>query len=91
LVFAWAGDRGVCEELSAYAPLFYQTLLGLRLPRVFEEGKVKVHPTRVLGESMYLIALGNIERQEARIVNSARAIERILTPKRHIPPALRPN
>ena len=91
LLFAFAGELGVCEELGAYAPLFYQTVLGLRLPRVFEQGKVTVHPTRILGESMYLVVLGDLGRERSHVVNSARAIERILAPRRHVPAALRPN
>lgn len=85
-LMAWAGDRLVCEELSALAPVVAHGWPADLGQPVAGEGQkpitkddVRVRSLECFGDALYLVALGGGVAREALLAHSARGIQRILT------------
>ena len=85
-LLACAGDEGVCQELSALAPVVaHGWPADLGQPEAREGQKpitkedVRVRSLECFGDSLYLVALGGGVARDALLAHSARGIQRILT------------
>lgn len=79
LVVAYAGDRAVCEELGAIAPLMRRSPFALPMPPLLLGADVAVRPITVLGQSLYLASAGGGVARDLVLADSARGVERILS------------
>ena len=79
LVLAAAGDRGLCEELGAIAPLMGRSPLGMRLPPLLRGGEVAIRPMSLHGQDLDVACLGGNVARDALLTHSTSGIERILT------------
>jgi hypothetical protein len=77
LVIAESGDRAVCEELAAIAPLLGRTL-GMPMPPLLRGADVAVRTIRVHGQPLFLASVGGTVARDAVISSSLRGVERIL-------------
>ncbi len=77
LPLAESGDRAVCAELAAIAPLFGRTL-GMPLPPLLRGGDVMIRPLMVHGQALYLASIGGTVARDALISTSMRGVTRIL-------------
>lgn len=78
LVVAAAGQKGVCEELGAYAPLFTRAPLGMPLPPLLMGAEVGVRPVKLLGQDLYLACVGGGVARDALLSHSSAGVQRIL-------------
>lgn len=77
LPLAESGDRAVCAELAAIAPLISRTL-GLPLPPLLRGADVAVRALRVHGSALYLATIGGTVARDALLSSSMRGVARIL-------------
>jgi hypothetical protein len=75
---AVAGERAVCAELAAIAPLMTRTLR-VPMPPMLIGADVAVRPVRIHGQPLYLASIGGTVARDALLSVSARGVERILT------------
>ena len=78
LVLAAAGDKGVCEELGAMAPLMGRSPLGMRLPPLLRGGEVAVRPLELNGQELFIASLGGNVARDALLSASEKGVHRIL-------------
>ncbi len=79
LVLAAAGERGLCDELGAIAPLMGRSPLGMRLPPLLRGGEVAIRPMTLNGQDLYVACIGGNVARDALLTHSTNGIERILT------------
>lgn len=79
LVLAAAGDRSVCEELGAYAPLLSRSPLGMRLPPLLRGGEVAIRHLELEGQPLMIAALGGGVARDALLTHSGQGVRRILS------------
>ena len=79
LVLAAAGERGLCEELGAIAPLMGRSPMGMRLPPLLRGGEVAIRPVQLHGQELYIACIGGNVARDALLTHSTAGIERILT------------
>jgi len=77
LPLAGAGDRAVCAELAAIAPLMVRTL-GMPMPPLLRGADVAVRTFRVHGQPLYLASVGGTVARDALLSTSVASVERIL-------------
>lgn len=77
IVVAESGDRAVCEELAAIAPLLGRTL-GMPMPPLLRGAEIAVRSVRVHGRPLYLASIGGTVARDALLSTSVRGVERIL-------------
>jgi len=78
LVIASAGDRAVCEELGAIAPLMRRSPFAMPMPPLLLGADVAIRSVQVLGQSLFLAATGGGVARDLVIADSMRGVERIL-------------
>lgn len=78
LVIAAAGDRAICEELGAIAPLMRRSPFAMPMPPLLLGADVAVRRVHVLGQALFLAATGGGVARDLVIADSARGVERIL-------------
>ncbi|MEM9071076.1 MAG: hypothetical protein AAGE52_21375 [Myxococcota bacterium] len=78
LVLARAGERGICDELGAIAPLMSRSPLGMRLPPLLRGGEVAVRPIELNGQDLYIACIGGNVARDAHLNASERGVQRIL-------------
>ena len=74
---AGAGDRAVCAELAAMAPLMTRSL-GMPMPPLLRGADVAVRTLRVHGQALYLASVGGTVARDALLSTSLLSVERIL-------------
>ncbi|MBK8172410.1 MAG: hypothetical protein IPK60_19000 [Sandaracinaceae bacterium] len=79
LVVAYAGDRAVCEELGAMAPLMRRSPFAMPMPPLLLGADVAVRPITILGQPLFLSAAGGGVARDLVLADSARGVERILS------------
>lgn len=74
---ASSGERGVCEELAAIAPLY---TMATRMPSntLLGEADISVRAVRAHGQWLFLASIGGTVARDALLSNSARGVQRIL-------------
>ncbi len=77
LTLAESGDRAVCAELAAIAPLMTRSL-GMPLPPLLRGADVAVRTIRIHGQPLYLASIGGTVARDALLTTSLRGVERIL-------------
>jgi len=75
---AEAGDRAVCAELAAIAPLVSRSL-GLPMPPLLRGADVAVRALRVHGQPLFLASVGGTVARDALLVSSIQGVHRILS------------
>ncbi|MDQ3037279.1 MAG: hypothetical protein M3Y87_33100 [Myxococcota bacterium] len=78
IVIAESGDRAVCEELAAIAPLL-SVSLGMPMPPLLRGADVAVRSVRVHGQPVYLASVGGTVARDALLSTSLRGVYRILS------------
>jgi len=73
LLVASAGDDGLCEELSALAPLVGRSALAMGVGRA-----LATRPLCALGAPLFLVSQGGNLARDAVLSDSARGLVRIL-------------
>jgi hypothetical protein len=77
LTLAEAGDRAVCAELAAIAPLMGRTL-AMPMPPLLRGADVAVRSLRVHGQPLYLVSVGGTVARDALLATSVKGVQRIL-------------
>ncbi|WP_053236617.1 hypothetical protein [Sandaracinus amylolyticus] len=77
IALAESGDRAVCEELAAIAPLLGRTI-SMPMPPLLRGADVAVRTMRVHGQPLYLASIGGTVARDALLATSLRGVERIL-------------
>ncbi len=77
LVIAESGDRAVCAELAAIAPLLGRTLK-MPMPPLLRGADVAVRTVRVYGQPVHLASVGGTVARDALLASSLAGVERIL-------------
>jgi len=78
LVVAGSGDKSVCAELGAVAPLLGRTVLAMPMPPLLHGADVAVRRVAIHGQSLYLASVGGGVARDALLQVSISGVERIL-------------
>ncbi|MBX3272490.1 MAG: hypothetical protein KF729_19685 [Sandaracinaceae bacterium] len=78
LTLSAAGDPAVCRELSAIAPLWARSILGIPLPPLLRGAEVAVRIVYVHNQPLYLACVGGGVARDALLSHSLSGVRRIL-------------
>lgn len=78
LVVASSGDRALCAELAAIAPLHSRSPLGMPMPPLLRGAEVAVRPLQMNGQHLYMCSVGGGMARDALLSHSMRGVQRIL-------------
>ncbi|MEZ4287173.1 MAG: hypothetical protein R3A47_03310 [Polyangiales bacterium] len=78
MLVASAGDRAICEELGAVAPLLCRSVFSLRMPELLGDADVAVRAMSYNGEELYLATVGGGMARDALLRHSQQGVRRIL-------------
>jgi hypothetical protein len=78
LALAVAGDKGVCRELAAIAPLWAKSIFGVPLSPLLAGGEIAVRIVSVHSQPLYLASIGGGVARDALLSHSMRGVRRIL-------------
>ena len=75
---ASSGDRAVCAELGAMAPLMERTLMPMPMPPLLRGGEIAIRKVPVCGNELLLACVGGGVARDAHMKQSVAGVRRIL-------------
>jgi hypothetical protein len=79
LVVSSSGDRAMCTELAAVAPLMSRAVMGMPLPPLLQGAEVTIRPLTLNGQELFLAAAGGTMARDALLTHSVSGVCRILS------------
>jgi hypothetical protein len=78
LVIAGSGDRAICAELAAVAPLTARSIWMMPLPPLLVGAEVDIRRLSVYGQQLFMCCVGGGPAREVLFRNAIAGVERIL-------------